>query len=193
MNFQSLIPWRKVSFWLCSACGKCCIKFNVPLTITEYAKIMNRFGDAVIELDFGKAYLKKNPATGRCIFQKWRNGKWICGIQEIKPLACKLWPFIILNKPKMDEALFTYIGEKFYIYLDKHCPEVKIGKPTNYLTNKVLPEIVKLSLNEKFKQVYSTALLPQAILHQIYKLPNKKETLIRENLHQIIGPVAQLG
>jgi Fe-S-cluster containining protein len=179
MNFQSLIPWRKVSFWRCLACGECCKKFRVPLTMFEYVEITSKFGENIIELDLGKAYLRRNPLTGRCVFQKLKNENWICGIQEAKPIACKLWPFIILTKPKQksDEALFIYKGENVYIYVDKRCPKVKIGKPTSYLINKVLPEVVNLNFNNKTKQFYSTSFLSplQPAIRQIYKSPIKKE------------------
>lgn len=197
MKPQNLIPWRKVSFWRCSACGECCKKFYVPLTMFEYVEIASIFGKNVIELDLGKAYLRKNALTKRCIFQKFKNGKWICGIQEVKPIACKLWPFIVLTKPKQknDEALFDYKGETIYIYVDKRCPEVKIGNPTNYLINKVLPEIVNLSFNNKTKQVYSTSFLfiQQTLIRQIYKQLIKREKLIEEKYLIRYGPVAQLG
>lgn len=186
MKLQNLIPWKKVGFWHCSACGECCKKFKVPLTMFEYVEFTSKFGKNIVELDLGKAYLKSNPLTKRCIFQKFKNGKWICGIQEIKPIACKLWPFIILTKPKQknDEALFYYKNEIVYIYVDVRCPEVKIGKPTSYLINKVLPEIVNLNFNNKIKQLYSTSFLfsLQSSIRQIYKLPIKKEKLIEENL-----------
>ncbi|MBS7658612.1 MAG: YkgJ family cysteine cluster protein [Candidatus Bathyarchaeia archaeon] len=196
MNLQVLIPWRKTSFWYCSACGECCKKFHVPLTMFEYVEITSIFGKNVIELDLGKAYLRKNPLTKRCIFQKLKNKKWICGIQEIKPLACKLWPFIILTKSKQknDEALFNYKGENFYIYVDKRCPNVKTGKPTNYLINKILPEVINLSINNKMKQVYSTSsqFTLQFLIRQIYKSLIKKER-IEEKMLVKYGPVAQLG
>jgi len=80
----------------------------------------------------------------------------------MKPIACKLWPFRILNRPKYGktrEALFNYKGRRLYVYIDPSCPEIRWGKPSSIMINHVIPEFIEIALGIRKKQVYSTGAL----------------------------------
>lgn len=125
----------------------------------EWLKLVNRYGAGVTRTGLNKFYLAKR-SDGSCIFLYNYFGKWLCGLQDMKPLACKLWPFKVLKKPKYgnpSEALFIYRGRPLYVYIDPFCPNLKWGRPTPELTYKVIPEVIELSMNIREKQVYSTS------------------------------------
>jgi len=78
----------------------------------------------------------------------------------MKPLACKLWPFKILDQPKYGkshEAVYNYKGRRFYIYIDPLCPEIRWGKPSPQMAQQVIPEFLEIALGWREKQVYSTS------------------------------------
>lgn len=158
MEGYRVIPWGEVHSWRCDACGLCCKGFRVPLRMDEYVKIASRFGYGAVEFDLGKVYLKRG-INDRCIFQRYWGGKWLCSLQAMKPLACKLYPFRVLSRPKYPgggEAYYNYRGVELYIYLDPHCPGIRLGTPSREFVTKVLPEIVEISLGKRTRQYYST-------------------------------------
>ena len=158
MEGYRLIPWGEVHSWSCNACGRCCRGYRVPLKMDEYVKIASRFGYGAVEVDLGKVYLKRD-LNKRCIFQHYWGGKWLCSLQEIKPLACKLYPFRILRKPRYPRgsgAYYKYRGVELYIYLDPNCPGIRLGSPSREFVSKVLPEIVEIGVGVRTKQYYST-------------------------------------
>jgi Fe-S-cluster containining protein len=160
-----LVPWRKVGNWLCIACGDCCKEFRVPLRAYEAAKFANVFGYGCLELGLGEYRLRKRP-DGRCVFQVYIRGRWICGVQSIKPLACKLWPFFISDRPRdsKDEAEYEFKGYRFYVYVNSFCKGVLYGKPSNVFAKKVIPEIIELSLGLRKEQCLSTSPLVSSSL-----------------------------
>jgi len=95
----------------------------------------------------------------------------------MKPMACKLWPFKILNKPKYGrakEALFNYNGREFFVYIDPLCPEIRWGKPTLETVYKVIPEFIEIALGLREKQVYSTS----TILNELFPQTKRKYRLV---------------
>jgi len=113
------VPWSRVHSWHCVACGECCKHFRVPLTFWEYLRFR---GFGLVE-EKRKYYLRK--INGRCPFQ---TGK-LCGIQQNKPFACKLFPFVVLRKGD-DPALFYFGDEEYYVYVDTYCKNLVFGKPS---------------------------------------------------------------
>ncbi|MDH5816549.1 MAG: YkgJ family cysteine cluster protein [Candidatus Nezhaarchaeota archaeon] len=158
---MNLVPWRKVENWFCIACGECCREFKVPLKVYEAVRLANIFGYKFLELGLG-GYVLRKRADGRCVFQFHSNGKWICGIQRIKPLACKLWPFLISERPRDDskeEAEYEFRGYTFYVYVNSFCKGIVYGRPSYVFANKVVPEFIELSLGLREEQTFSTSLL----------------------------------
>ncbi|MGC8936297.1 MAG: YkgJ family cysteine cluster protein [Candidatus Methanomethylicaceae archaeon] len=160
---MKFVPWSKFEDWFCTACGECCKEYKVPLRTYEMTLLSNIFGHHCMELGVGTAYLKQR-FDGRCIFQIRKGGKKLCGIQPIKPLACKMWPFIVSETPLhgyKNEAAFEFKGEPFYIYVNPFCRGLIYGRPSQRLMGLVLPEFVELKLGLRRDQARSTSLLLQ--------------------------------
>lgn len=142
----------------------------------EAVRIANIFGYECLELSFKCYYLKKKY-DGSCIFQINN----MCGIQDIKPLACKLWPVIINEKPKYgykEEAEYEYKGQSFYIYLDSYCKGISYGKPLPFFEKYIIPEFIEISLKSREKQLLSTSLIMQ-------KSFNKKSEQLSRSICQV--------
>ena len=162
-GYTDVIPWGHVEFWRCYGCGYiCCGSSVVPLTTSEWVKIVQNFGAEATESDGRGLYLGKQMGN-RCVFQYNYLGKQLCAIQYMKPRSCKIWPFKIYNRPKRgnaEMATFNYHGERVYIYLDTHCLGIKIGKPNKYFREAIIPEFLDIFLGHRERQAYSTFELP---------------------------------
>jgi len=159
MGDKALIPWSEVSSWSCVACGNCCVGYSVPLKADEYARVAQRYGFDVVDFGLGKVYLKRGQ-NNRCVFQRPSMGRWICSLQGIKPLACKLFPFRIHSKPiysKGDGSAIKYLGKNFNVYLDPACAGVISGKPSTRFYNQVLPEMIQIGMGVTSKQRFTTS------------------------------------
>lgn len=153
------IPWSKVEGWACIACGDCCKDFRVPISAYEVARLAGSFGYWAIEAGLNSYYLKKR-LDGRCAFQVRRSGRWICGVQPLKPMACKLWPFMVYEKPRYgcrDEAEYEFNGQRFYVYVNPYCRGLAYGKPSHTFESKVLPEFIEIKLGIRERQSLSTS------------------------------------
>jgi Fe-S-cluster containining protein len=151
------IPWSEVETWSCCGCGECCRPYSVPLSAWEWTRITQSYGASVTEISIDGLFLKKKQ--GRCIFQYMQSGKWLCSIQHLKPLACKLWPFKIFRKPKFgraEKATLESGGRKLFVYADPLCPTLKLGEPSEEFLKNILPEFIGISLSAYGKQYYST-------------------------------------
>ncbi len=183
------IPWARVRDWNCLACGECCKRFVIPLRADELARILHTFGEWAIEFKLTKAYIRKPYSGSRCIFQYRMQDRWLCILQEMgmKPVACKLWPFIPLVKPKYGrdrEAFFEHLGERFYIYVDPRCPGVALGRPSLRLIQNVLPEVIELRLGIKAKQRFTTSSIRRKVQQQIFTV--RSNTIIYQQRTKLI-------
>jgi len=159
MRREGLIPWSGVHSWACTACGRCCVGSRIPLKMDEYARVANLYGHQVVELGLGKVYLKHGP-DDRCIFQHSSQGRWVCGLQAIKPLACKLFPFRVYSQPvykRGDSSVYRFRGRAFYVYLDPNCPGIVPGRPSERFLLHTLPEIAEIGMGLRWKQRYTTS------------------------------------
>jgi len=153
------IPWSQIHSWTCQACGECCMWFSVPLNMYEYAKLCQAWGFEVVEISQGRGWLRKR-ADRRCVFAIPRNGLWICGLQQEKPHACKMWPFRVSDYPTYGrKAIAKYETEGWagYVYVDPRCPHLIFGKSTQHFKNEVVAEFVRISLHTIMRQRFSTA------------------------------------
>ena len=133
------VPWKIVKDWHCVACGKCCDEYVVPLKPYEYLKLK---WSGFVEERFGRFYIKK--VNGKCPFQYNR----LCILQgELKPVACKLYPFVIRKKGD-ERAEFEYNGETFYVYVDTFCENVVLGRPSESL-KRMIVEAIQIHLGVK--------------------------------------------
>jgi len=152
------VPWRYINSWRCNGCGICCKKYDVVLKFSEWLRLVQIYGAGVTSVDINKFYLGKR-ADGSCIFLTSSNQIHLCGLQNMKPLACKLWPFKILDKPRYgrpSEAIFDYNGRRFYVYVDPFCPEILYGRPSPTMLYKIIPEFIEIALGAREKQFYTT-------------------------------------
>ena len=125
----------------------------------EYARVANRYGHSVVEFGLGKVYLKQGLGD-RCIFQHSSQGRWVCELQAIKPLACKLFPFRVYSQPvykRGDRSECSYRGRTLHVYLDTSCPGIAPGRPSERFLRKVLPEVVAIGTGLMWKQRYTTS------------------------------------
>lgn len=146
--------------WRCTGCGLCCRGFDVALKFNEWLNLVRTYGVGVTKAGLNKFYLQRKH-DGSCLFLATANGMWFCGLQNMKPTACKLWPFKVLDKPKYGrakEALFNYNGRRFFIYVDPLCPQIGWGKPTPKMAHNVVPEFIEIALGGREKQFYSTSM-----------------------------------
>jgi Fe-S-cluster containining protein len=165
MTDSRLIPWRRIAYWKCLACGECCRYFEVPLRTGEYARITRTYGLDTVRLGVGRAYLQKT-FNGRCIFQRYIHGRWLCSLGDDKPLACKIWPFAALKDPRHGrdrEALYEYYGDRYYVYVHPYCRGLIYGEPTSHIMERVIPEVLELTARPAARQRYTTADLAEEI------------------------------
>jgi len=154
------VPWQSVHSWDCVGCGECCRPYTVSLLWNEWVQIVQTYGIEVTEPSIDGFYLKKKGPDRRCIFQYTFGGRWLCAIQSMKPLACKLWPFKILGKPRYGRqslSSFPHAGRDLYVYADPFCRGLTYGTPSERLAQKTLPEFIELSRGLRSDQHYSTS------------------------------------
>jgi Fe-S-cluster containining protein len=159
MREQGLIPWSEVHAWACTACGRCCVGYRVPLKMDEYVRVANRYGHGVVDLGLGKAYIR-HGFDDRCVFQHPYGDRWLCALQGIKPLACKLFPFRVYPSPvyrRGDRSEYRFGGRTFHVYLDPDCEGVVPGIPGDRFLNQTLPEVVSIGMGLTYKQRFSTS------------------------------------
>lgn len=171
-----LISWKKVKSWKCLACGECCKCFNIPLKSNEYTRMLKIFGCEIFNFNITpvKIFLTRKE-NGRCIFQHHTYGKWLCGIQQIKPIVCKLFPFSI-TKSSNKKALYIYKGKIYNIYLERSCKGIRLGKPSSEFIYKMIPQAIEESLNpEKSHHILTSKLILYPLNQFIYEVIDVKK------------------
>ncbi|RLI41707.1 hypothetical protein DRO59_06205, partial [Candidatus Bathyarchaeota archaeon] len=97
------VPWQRIADWKCTACGLCCRAYSVVLNFQEWLNIVKNYGVDKTVSGLDKLFIKRR-SDGSCIFLYKFSNMYLCGIQHMKPKACKLWPFRVLSKPKFGYA-----------------------------------------------------------------------------------------
>lgn len=155
------IPWSQVESWNCSACGLCCKGYEVVLDFPEWLNIVKNFGVDYTQPGMSKLFLR-HKSDDSCVFLHNQYGNWLCSLQQMKPMACKLWPFKISNKPlygKASQAIYHLGDSKLYVYVDPACPGLHWGNPNLEFLDLVLPEFVDLAVGKRRKQSFTTSQL----------------------------------
>jgi Fe-S-cluster containining protein len=170
------VPWQYIADWKCNACGLCCKAYNVVLAFPEWLNIVKNYGVEKTVSGLNKLYIKKR-SDGSCIFLYRLSNMHLCGLQHIKPRACKLWPFKVLGKPKfgyVKEAEYNFGGNKLYIYADSTCNSLKYGKPTWEFANQTLKEFIEIALGTRSEQRKTTAEIGLIQPYTTLQVPNVK-------------------
>jgi Fe-S-cluster containining protein len=152
---MEFIPWQDIADWKCTACGYCCKLYSVVLGFPEWLRIIRTFGVATTVAGLDKLYIKR-VSDGSCTFLCHFANGYYCGLQHMKPDACKLWPFKVLSEPKYgqaDRAVYGFDGRRLYVYADTLCSGLRYGSPTWEFGSSTLREFVELALG--LRQVQS--------------------------------------
>jgi Fe-S-cluster containining protein len=152
-------PWQYIFDWKCDTCGQCCKAYSVVLNFPEWLSIVKNYGVDKTASGLSKLFIKRR-SDGSCIFLQNLSSVHLCGLQYMKPQACKLWPFKILSKPEFgyaNEALYQYGGSKLFIYVDSACSGVRYGRPSWEFANQTLMEFIEIALELRREQFKTTA------------------------------------
>ncbi|MEM3700822.1 MAG: YkgJ family cysteine cluster protein [Candidatus Bathyarchaeia archaeon] len=174
------VPWQYIADWKCKACGLCCKAYSVVLNFQEWLKIVNNYGVDKTVSGLNKLFIKRR-SDGSCIFLYNLSNMHICGLQHMKPKACKLWPFKILGKPDFGyarEAAYEFGGKTLFIYADSTCNGLTYGRPTLEFANSTLKEFIEISLGLRSQQYKTTADIPSLQPYAGFRILN----LRRNNL-----------
>ena len=156
-----VVPWRRISHWRCNTCGACCKGYSVVLNFSEWLYIVKKFGIEYTSSSINRFFLGKKTDRS-CIFLRETPNMSLCGLQQTKPLACRLWPFKILHKPKYgfpNQAAYYYGNQKLFVYADSACNGLTFGTPTKEFTRYVIPEFIEMVYGKRQRQFKSTGFL----------------------------------
>ena len=156
------IPWRYISTWKCIRCAKCCKSYSVVLNFNEWLHIIKNYGVENTVSGLNKLFVNRR-ADGSCFFLHQFPRMFLCGLQHMKPKACKLWPFKITNRPKFgyaNQALYPYFTQKLFIYADSECNGLVYGEPTVEFATFTLRELIEILLGLRYTQFKTTGGLP---------------------------------
>lgn len=150
------VPYKQIESWKCLACGKCCRRYAVNLTWKEYREI-KKFRPDKVRIKKRKPYLKRK-ADGRCEFLYGD----LCSLQalDMKPVACKVWPFKVLPKPAKNDREFdglyqTADKKEYFVYINPRCSGINKGNP--FQLQRSVEEIIAFWNGSKKQQRYSTS------------------------------------
>lgn len=155
-------PWSFVESWRCIACGICCRGYQVVLRFNEWVNLIRKYGIGVTQPGVSKFFLGKK-GDGTCVFLSTAFNTWLCGLQNMKPKACKIWPFKVLTRPRygrFKDAEYRYRNKTLYVYVDPACIGLRWGKPTREFVYQTLPEFIEITLGLSARQTFSTSRNP---------------------------------
>lgn len=156
-----IVPWSRVRSWRCNACGICCRHYDVVLKFPEWLNIVKNFGVKYTAPGLNTFFLRRR-ADGSCAFLHDAPNASFCGLQPAKPLACKLWPFKVLDKPKFgnpNNAVYNYGNRRLFIYVDPACTGLRFGVPSQEFVYSVIPEFIEIACGVRRRQFKTTAVL----------------------------------
>ncbi len=155
---MQFVPWQNIADWHCKACGCCCKLYSVVLGFPEWLKLTKTFGVETTVAGLDRFYIKR-ASDGTCAFLCNNSRNYFCGLQQMKPEACKIWPFTVLAEPKSGEekqAAFDYLGNRLYVYADTMCSGLRYGEPTWDFRYTTIKEFTELALGIRQVQYKTT-------------------------------------
>jgi hypothetical protein len=163
---MQFVPWQNIADWHCKACGCCCKLYSVALSFPEWLRLTKTFGVETTIAGLDRFYIKR-VNDGSCAFLCNDANNYYCGLQNMKPEACKIWPFKVLSEPKYGEpaqAAYDYRGARFYVYGDSMCSGLRYGTPTwdfRYVTVKEFTELALGVRDVQYKTTRASAYSPR--------------------------------
>src|SRR5512136_705357 len=155
------VPWQYLSDWKCNMCGDCCKLYSVVIDLAEWLQIIKNFGIEKTAAGLDKFYIKRN-SDGSCPFVYDFTHANFCGLQNMKPGACKQWPFKVLFEPRFGDAnhaLYNYGNLKLYVYADSNCSGLRYGSPRWEFATMTIREFVELTMGKRQDQLKTTNFL----------------------------------
>jgi len=128
------------------------------LTTGEWIELSKTYGYGMVAQNIDGFFINKT-VEGWCPFLYRTMGGSGCGLQQTKPLACKLWPFRISDHPRhgfKEEAAFQHNGNTFYVYGIPFCSGFRYGTPNEHFVKDVVPEFLDMRTGYRRAQVFST-------------------------------------
>jgi Fe-S-cluster containining protein len=152
------VPWQYIADWRCSACGQCCKAYSVVVNFHEWLKIVKNYGVETTAPGLNKLFIKRR-SDGSCFFLYNVSGMYLCGLQQMKPKACKIWPFKIVRAPEfgyVKEAAYDYGENRLFVYADSTCSGLRYGRPTQKFIGYTLKEFIEIALGLRNEQLKTT-------------------------------------
>jgi len=156
---MQLVPWRYIADWKCIVCGECCKLCSVVLNFQEWLQIVKNFGVEQTVSGLDKLFIKRR-ADGSCVFLRQLSNIYLCGLQYMKPKACKIWPFKVLSEPRFgnaNEAEYDYGKNRFFLYVDPMCRGIRYGNPSWDFASNTLKEFIEIAIDIRNTQFKTTA------------------------------------
>jgi Fe-S-cluster containining protein len=125
----------------------------------EWLRIVKNYGVETTASSVNKLFIKRR-SDGSCAFLYNLSNAYLCGLQQMKPKACKIWPFKIVSKPEFgyaNGAAYGYGENRLFVYADSTCSGLRYGKPTWEFSNHILKEFIEIALGFRIEQYKTTA------------------------------------
>jgi hypothetical protein len=130
----------------------------VVINVDEWLQIAKNYGMEQTVSGLDKLFIKR-AGDGSCAFLCNLLGSYRCGLQYMKPRACQLWPFKILNVSRYgfpNEASYSFGQCTLFIYADSTCNGIRYGIPTWEFANRTLREFIEIASGVRNIQLRTT-------------------------------------
>lgn len=156
---MQFVPWRHIAEWRCISCGECCRLYSVVINFHEWLRIVKNYGVEHTASGLNKLFIQRK-SDGSCAFLGSASDVYMCQLQHMKPKACQLWPFKVLDKPAFgypDDAAYFYGKNRLFVYADPMCNGIKYGSPTMGFSDLTLKEFVEIAMSLRSNQYKTTS------------------------------------
>lgn len=159
---MQFVPWRNIADWQCNACGNCCKLYSVVISFHEWLRLTKTFGVETTVAGLDRFFIKRVD-DGSCAFLCSDFNNYYCGLQSMKPEACKIWPFKVFAEPRFgqsNQAAYNFGDKHLYVYADTTCSGLRYGTPTWDFQHVKVREFAELSLGIRGAQHKTTRSTP---------------------------------
>jgi len=142
-------PFTKPVGFRCLYCLDCCRGRHVYLTLKDIERVAKKGHDPQDFVTFSvegskvRFVLSVREWDLGCIFHDPETGR--CMIHDVRPLICRIYPFMVSQKPLgiEGERPFQYKGRELWLYYDESCPGINAEEPETTITPE---EVARLGL-----------------------------------------------